>query len=650
MSLALSSGLEKIYRIAIYAAIMLLFARPSVASETYMVLCYHDIPVKASVSVDVAQYVFVNHLEYLRSNGYTIVNPDDIMAAQKGIKSLPEKAVLLTFDDAYLSFYQFVYPLLKQYGYSAVLSVVCSWIDKKPEYVGDKDLMSWNQIREVAESGRVYIASHSYDSHKGLACNPEGNTEPAMSTFAYSREEKKYETDPEFRNRIHSDLKKSIHKIKEVTGIRPWILTWPYGEYNSLGIDEAQKLGFKMILTLKPNISTIHNLSAVNRNIITKLMRYNEFSSKMKKNFKYKDDTRCVQIDLDMIVNPQSFKESDYNLGLVIERLLALGVNTVILQAFCDRNATGNIGSVYFSNNALPVEMDFLSHAVNRIRVRGMKVFVWMPVLSFELPDKVLNESLKVKEFKDNQIKPTSSWYRRLSPFEGRNLTFVKSLYRDLAANVRFDGILFQDDAYLTDFEDFNPSALKAFKKRYGVELGPDNLKDDRVREQWTRLKTDTLDAFIQQLMETVKTYRPLSETARNIYSIVLLNPDAREWFCQDFESYLKQYDYTVVMAYPQMEGLQDFGAIKTWLVELISRVDKRHAMDSVIFKVQSYDWKNDRPINDGILKKELRLLVSSGVRHLAYYPDNVFENQPGIERVLSIISTRTLPEEWLLK
>jgi len=423
MSLALSSGLEKISRIAIYVAIMLLFAWPSVASETYMVLCYHDIPAKASVPQDVAQHIFVNHLEYLRSNGYTIVNPDDIIAAQKGIKSLPEKAVLLTFDDAYVSFYQFVYPVLKRYGYSAVLSVVCSWIDKKPEYVGDKDLMSWSQIREMAESGRVYIASHSYDSHKGLACNPAGNTEPAMSTFAYSHEEKKYETDQEFRNRIHSDLKKSIHKIKEVTGTSPWILTWPYGEYNGLGIDEAQKLGFKMILTLKPNISTIHNLSAVNRNIITKIMRYNGSLSKMKENFKYKDDTRCVQIDLDMIVNPESFKESDHNLGLVIERLLALGVNTVILQAFCDRNGTGNISSVYFSNNALPVEMDFLSHAVNRIRVRGMKVFVWMPVLSFELPDKVLNESLKVKEFKDNQIKITSSWYRRLSPFGGKSLT-----------------------------------------------------------------------------------------------------------------------------------------------------------------------------------------------------------------------------------
>jgi len=98
------------------------------------------------------------------------------------------------------------------------------------------------------------------------------------------------------------------------------------------------------------------------------------------------------------------------------------------------------------------------------------------------------------------------------------------------------------------------------------------------------------------------------------------------------------------------MEGVQGFGAIKTWLAELISRVDKRHAIDKVIFKVQSYDWKNDRPINGAILKKELRLLVSSGVRHLAYYPDNVFQNQPEIERVSSIISTRTLPEEWLLK
>ncbi|MBU3947337.1 MAG: poly-beta-1,6-N-acetyl-D-glucosamine N-deacetylase PgaB [Proteobacteria bacterium] len=650
MSLAVSSVLEKISRVAIYAVIVLLFAWPCVASEKYMVLCYHDIPVKASDSMDVAQHIFVNHLEYLKSNGYTIINPDDIMAAQKGIKPLPEKAVLLTFDDAYISFYQFVYPILKLYGYSAVLSVVCSWIEKKPEYVGNKDLMSWKQIKEMAESGRVYIASHSNDSHKGLTYNPAGNTEPAMSTFAYSQEEKRYETDKEFRNRIKSDLEKSIYKIKEVTGTRPWILTWPYGEYNLLGVDEGQKLGFKIFLTLESKMSTVQDLSAVNRNIITKPMGYSEFAAKIKEKFKDEGNNRAVQIDLDMIVNPESFEESDHNLGIVIERLMALGVDTVILQAFCDRKGTGNISSVYFSNNALPVEMDFLSHAVNRIRIRGMKVYVWMPVLSYELPDKVLNESLKVKEFRDNQIKSTSSWYRRLSPFEEKNLTFVKSLYRDLAANVRFDGILFQDDAYLTDLEDFHPSALKVFKKRYGVELGQDNLKDDQIRQQWTQLKTDTIDTFIRQLMVTVKEYRPLVETARNIYSIVLLNPDAREWFCQDFESYLKQYDYTVIMAYPQMEGLQDFGAIKSWLAELISRVDKHHALDKVIFKVQSYDWKNNRPVNDAILTKELRFLVSSGGKNLAYYPDNVFQNQPKMECMSSIISTRTLPREWLPK
>ncbi|MFH2045995.1 MAG: poly-beta-1,6-N-acetyl-D-glucosamine N-deacetylase PgaB [Pseudomonadota bacterium] len=650
MFLAPSLVLEKISRITAYITIIFLFVWPCFASEEFLVLCYHDIPAKESVSMDVARHVFVNHLEYLKENGYTVINPDDIMAAKKGIKPLPEKAVLLTFDDAYLSFYQFVYPVLKKYGYSAVLSVVCSWIEEKPEYVGNKDLMSWKQIKEMADSGRVYIASHSNDSHKAIVYNPAGNTEPAMSTFAFFKEEKRYESDKEFRNRIKTDLKKSIHKIKEVTGTSPWILTWPYGEHNGLGIDEAQKLGFKIILTLKPDKASIKKLTAVNRNIITKLMKYNEFASKMKEDFKYKDDTRCVQIDLDMIVNPESFEESDHNLGLVIERLMASGVNTVVLQAFCDRQATGNISSVYFSNNTLAVEMDFLSHAVNRIRIRGMKVFVWMPVLSYELPDKVLNESLKVKEYKDNQIKTTSSWYRRLSPFEEKNLEFVKSIYRDLAANVRFDGILFQDDAYLTDFEDFHPSALKAFKKHYGTELDPDNIGDDQVREQWTTLKTETIDAFIRQLMATVKEYRPLAETARNIYSIVLLNPDAKEWFCQDFENYLKQYDYTVIMAYPQMEGLKSLGAIKTWFAEIVSRVEKHHAIDKVIFKVQSYDWKNDRPVSDAILKKELRFLVSSGGKHLAYYPDNVFQNQPNMDSVSSIISTRTLPEEWLLK
>ncbi len=67
----------------------------------------------------------------------------------------------------------------------------------------------------------------------------------------------------------------------------------------------------------------------------------------------------------------------------------------------------------------------------------------------------------------------------------------------------------------------------------------------------------------------------------------------------------------------------------------------------TVIFKIQSYDWASDNWIAEDVLVEELKFLLSSGVKHVAYYPDNVYENKPDLERFVSIISAREFPKAW---
>ncbi|MDH4267955.1 MAG: polysaccharide deacetylase family protein, partial [Deltaproteobacteria bacterium] len=119
---------EKVFKVFFLFSLLLLCAQPGYGADKFTVLCYHDIPEVASAPEDIPRHIFVKHLEYLRTNGFTFVGPQDVREARQGLKALPEKAVLLTFDDAYLSFYKFVYPLLKIYNAPAVLSVVTSWI------------------------------------------------------------------------------------------------------------------------------------------------------------------------------------------------------------------------------------------------------------------------------------------------------------------------------------------------------------------------------------------------------------------------------------------------------------------------------------------------------------------------------------------
>ena len=75
-------------------------------------------------------------------------------------------------------------PLLKLYKYPAVLSVVTSWIEgRNPGIYKQKKFMTWDQIKEVADSGLVTIASHSDNLHHFVNANPQGNIEPATVNF-----------------------------------------------------------------------------------------------------------------------------------------------------------------------------------------------------------------------------------------------------------------------------------------------------------------------------------------------------------------------------------------------------------------------------------------------------------------------------------
>lgn len=636
------SASARVFKKLILALFLLLIPLPAAGADKFITLCYHDIPEVAFTPYDVPQHIFIKQLEYLRQNGYEFISPEKILQAKQGRAPLPDKAVLLTFDDGYLSFYNFVFPLLKLYKIPAVISIVTSWIDRPSQKISSQ-LMSWKQIKEVIDSGLVFISSHTHDLHKEIVYNSAGNVGPASSLFQYDPETNNYESEENFSKRIAADLAESIKIIHRETGQKPFLLTWPYGEFNKLALAEAQKLGFEIIFILENGSTDLRRLERANRNMITNEIGIRDFIRALKKEFAEKPLMRVAQIDLDLIVNPLSYEESDHNLGLLIERLITLGVNTVFLQGFCDLEGTGNISSVYFPNRVLPVKMDFLSHAVHQIRIRGIKVYVWMPVLSFELPDRQLNEALKVRECKDGEIKVTTSWYRRLSPFDKRTLEAVRSLYRDLAAHVQLDGILFQDDLYLTAEEDFHPAALQAFQEWYGIKLTPQKLSEVQIQKKWISFKTRILTQYTQEIIDLVREYRPGAKFARNIYSEVVINPEAKKWFSQDFEDYLKNYEFTVIMAYPQMEGIKNLCEIKEWLKKIEEEVNHQQAKEKVVFKIQSYDWKEKKWIKEKTLQREMKFLLSRGLKHLGYYPDDVFKNKPDVHKLYDI-SAKTLP------
>ena len=134
-------------RIGVALVAWLMAASPALAADTFITLVYHDIATVPVQRDEISERDFINQLEYFRSHGYSFVSPNAILATARGSATLPEKAVLLTFDDAYASFYRFVYPALRLYNAPAILSVVSAWPDR-PETSGyrTKRFMNWQQI------------------------------------------------------------------------------------------------------------------------------------------------------------------------------------------------------------------------------------------------------------------------------------------------------------------------------------------------------------------------------------------------------------------------------------------------------------------------------------------------------------------------
>ncbi|NPV71576.1 MAG: polysaccharide deacetylase family protein [Firmicutes bacterium] len=122
------------------------------------VLMYHEFG-DSTHDLFLKKEQFKAQIQYLKASGYHAVALGDLYAALKGKAALPQKPVVLTFDDGYLSHYEFVYPVMKENGMRGVFFVM-------PGFVGKDGYASWEQLAEMAAGG-MEIESHSF-SHPDM--------------------------------------------------------------------------------------------------------------------------------------------------------------------------------------------------------------------------------------------------------------------------------------------------------------------------------------------------------------------------------------------------------------------------------------------------------------------------------------------------
>lgn len=389
------------YRYCIF--VILLVASGYCNASNVMVLAYHDVVANPGDNIySVSRANFIAQMDFLEQNAYQAVSLDLLDKVRLGKAKLPNKAVLLTFDDGLKSYRDFVVPALAIYKYPSVASIVTGWLDGKnrpEEYYGK--LMTWRQVRALNKHPLVEIVSHTHNLHHRIQSNPQGNVAPASIARQFMPIEQSYENERSFAIRIRQDLSSSVERFKAELGYPPIAVTWPYGAYDGVLMEQAKNLGMIFQLSLDEGPTVVERLPLLNR---TMLYQYNDVAD-FSEILNFKDvsariDRRFVEIALEPFQG-KSEQEVHALLSALLDRLEQLKVNSIILSPFGkgDKKA-------FFYNKSIPVEADILNRVLTQMRYRIGIRFQYL-----KLP-------------------------------KGLSNVDTKQLYRDLARLNQFDGVL----------------------------------------------------------------------------------------------------------------------------------------------------------------------------------------------------------------
>ena len=184
------------------------------------------------------------YCEYFRDR-YTIVSLDeayDIISNNKKVDN--PNLMAFTFDDGYDNNYTLAYPILKEYGIKATISVIAKYTDENRT-----GYLNWEQVKEMSDSGLITIASHTYDSHYYTTAS-DGISKPVLQALLPG------ETYEQRKVRIFLDLKIANDMIEKCTGKKVNIMTYPYGVPPFDLLDDISKeFSYNIQVLVRPGVN-----------------------------------------------------------------------------------------------------------------------------------------------------------------------------------------------------------------------------------------------------------------------------------------------------------------------------------------------------------------------------------------------------------
>lgn len=255
-------------------------------AKSVPVLMYHHVSPNPGL-VTVSPQTFEHQMAQLAGAGYTALTADRFLSFLKGESRVPEKSVLITFDDGYLDNYIHAFPILQRHGLHAVIFAVTGWIGEgacRP-HAGETDasklptcpdhkqcmqavhdgradevMLRWSEIERMEASGAVEIQSH---------------------THSHLRWDKQFQDKTERLARLEENLLHSRETLLERLGKRDAHLCWPWGYFEPEYQDIACKLGFTAQYTVAKGLNRVGDDPAHIHRMVVKNRVGNWLSSRL---------------------------------------------------------------------------------------------------------------------------------------------------------------------------------------------------------------------------------------------------------------------------------------------------------------------------------------------------------------------------------
>lgn len=216
-------GRASLFIIGLMSCVSLCEAAPAPVPSHAVVFIYHRFGDDRYPSTDTTTEQFKAQLDWLAANDYQVWPLPKIVQSLQDDKDIPDHVVAITVDDAFQSFYQNGYPLLKDHGWPFTLFVSTDGVDSK-----QADFMTWDELREVAAHGGT-LANHTAD-HGHLPFRL------------------KDESDLHWADRVRADIAKGQSRLEaeigKGTNTDPKLFAYPYGEFTEELMKLVDGLGY----------------------------------------------------------------------------------------------------------------------------------------------------------------------------------------------------------------------------------------------------------------------------------------------------------------------------------------------------------------------------------------------------------------------